>query len=388
MILYQQNLVNVLRQKCDRASTRIWIASPFIGGINDIKKVIGGNWMRSFIDFKVLTDNDEGFIKLDTFNEFVQHNAEIRSLYSLHAKIYLIDNWCLITSANLTGTAFSRRYEVGTVVEDIDSIEKLFMQWWNLAIPITTIHKENGPQLVEYHDGKTFPKLCNLPPYLSHQSDSAYYLAACDQYSDFATFYKKVTGRNQDMENDGYTLFQEVDYFFNYLYHDHPLTPSNKVIQKRALTEKEREKEVRKYFKQLETYYLSNKQSWRLQRTHLIKNKLSPNNIKNINWNDISEVVKCFHCYSSYPLNRTKFLNPANNSIEIIIKKWDYLLHTGDITPDKITDVKGSLRFFGTSAIQELIGWYYPDKYPLMNTNSDCGMRFFGYGIYRRKVLI
>ena len=53
----------------------------------------------------------------------------------------------------------------------------------------------------------------------------------------------------------------------------------------------------------------------------------------------------------------------------------------GDIDWAKIKYVNDSLRNFGLSSIYELIGWYYPDKYPLMNNNSDCGMRFFGYTI-------
>lgn len=92
-------------------------------------------------------------------------------------------------------------------------------------------------------------------------------------------------------------------------------------------------------------------------------------------------VVDCLHCYTSYPLNRTRFLNKANNSIKTIIQQWDYLLHTGSITSTKIEKVTQSLRFFGDSAVQEVIGFYFPDKYPLMNSNSDCGMRFFGYNI-------
>jgi len=40
-----------------------------------------------------------------------------------------------------------------------------------------------------------------------------------------------------------------------------------------------------------------------------------------------------------------------------------------------------NLRFFGKSSIRELIGWFYPEEYPIVNTNSNSGMKFFGYNL-------
>ena len=121
--------------------------------------------------------------------------------------------------------------------------------------------------------------------------------------------------------------------------------------------------------------------SWRLDRTQIIKTLLAPGKIDQITAKDVKDVVMCLHCLSSYPINRTKFLNPQNNSLADIRDCWKHLLHTGPITRQKIDHVTSTLNNFGISSVQELIGWYYPDKYPLMNSNSDCGMRFFGYNI-------
>ena len=92
-------------------------------------------------------------------------------------------------------------------------------------------------------------------------------------------------------------------------------------------------------------------------------------------------MISCLHCLSSYPINRTKFLNPQNNQISDIIECWNELLHNGRITTSKIKKVTNTLNNFGYSSIYELIGWYYPDKYPIMNKNSDCGMKFFGFDL-------
>ena len=60
---------------------------------------------------------------------------------------------------------------------------------------------------------------------------------------------------------------------------------------------------------------------------------------------------------------------------------WYQLLHTEKIDSLKIKYITDRLNNFGLSSIYELIGWFYPNDYPLMNENSHCGMRFFGYKI-------
>lgn len=98
-LLTEQQQIDVIRNHCDHAKKRIWIASPYIGGLKDVYKIIGGKWLLPSIDCKILTDVDSGFIRKDTFEEFINNQIEIRSLDSLHAKIYIIDDWCLVTSA-------------------------------------------------------------------------------------------------------------------------------------------------------------------------------------------------------------------------------------------------------------------------------------------------
>ena len=40
--------------------------------------------------------------------------------------------------------------------------------------------------------------------------------------------------------------------------------------------------------------------------------------IKKLGWNEVKDVVFCLHCLSSYPINRSKFLNPKNNNLDEI----------------------------------------------------------------------
>lgn len=378
-ILTEQQQINVLRDKCENAQKRIWIASPYIGALKDVQKIIGGKWQLPSVDCKILTDVDSGFIREDTFHEFLKNQVEVKSLESLHAKIYIVDDWCLITSANLTGTAFFCRYEMGIASTKTEEVENTFLRWWRKATFVSALFKNPLKEILDYQDGNKFTKKFKALPYHSGKQDK--YDALCEKYIEFAHLYERVTGRNQKMVNEGYTLLQEVDYMFNYLCHDHPDTPSHGQKEPRHLTEMQKEKAIKKYFKDMCNHYVDDPQYWRLERAKTIRRILAPNAIKKLDWNAAKKVTDCLHCLLSYQINKSKFLNPKNNSIEDIRDCWYNLLHTGKIDYSKIKYVTNKLRNFGFHSIYELIGWYYPNKYPLMNETSHCGMRFFGYTV-------
>ena len=68
-LLTEQQQIDVLRDKCENVTNRIWIASPYIGGLKDVQKIIGGKWQFPSIDCRILTDIDSGFIRNDTFDD-------------------------------------------------------------------------------------------------------------------------------------------------------------------------------------------------------------------------------------------------------------------------------------------------------------------------------
>src|SRR5574344_32964 len=369
-----QSLVDCLNEKMAHAKQRIWIASPYVGSLKEVQQILGGKWMRSSIEFKLLSDVDAGFIRKDTFDALTTSpNTEIRTLLSLHAKIYIIDDWCLITSANLTGTAFCRRYEVGTVLDDIVEAVKLFNEWWKLGSAVTAISTKASKAILDYQDGKQFNKKCKLPRYQTISSDK--FLQKCDKFVSFALLYEKVTGRNQQMVKDGFSLYQEVDYFFNLLYHEDS-RPSNeyKNTKARSLDDKAKKREIQKYFRQLP--YHPHSEDWRLERTEYIQKVLDANHISKLTMTEVKCVLSRLHCLCSYPINRTKI--PNNNSISDIRNAWIELLKSDDVDGVLINKTKDSIKFFGESSICELLAWYYPNKYPMMNLNSESGMRFFG----------
>ena len=80
-------------------------------------------------------------------------------------------------------------------------------------------------------------------------------------------------------------------------------------------------------------------------------------------------------------LNKHKFLNPQNNELETICDAWAKLLFSEGTEDERIRACDERLRFFGPSSIQELLGCYYPEQYPLRNSNSDSGLKFFGFDV-------
>lgn len=382
MIYSYDLLATTLRLHCDNAKHRIWICTPFIGGINDVLRIIGGSWKRSDIDFRVITDIETGFIRQDTFDDFIEnHPNSIRTLKSLHAKIYIVDDWCLASSANLTGTAFSRRYEIGTDDVNISEVETFFNTLWeNKKTKLVTSWSKGKKQYqIEFEDGGVgYDKLTNLPTYSARMGKMDKYLAQCSKYKTFAKNYENITGRCRDMVEDGFTLLQEVDYLFNYL--EHVVCVSKKLTKVQQRTEFSQNSLIKKYFEEISTHYKQNRdyELRRINSTKLVKELTSPSRIKTINEEEVRAVLDTFNCFG---LGRDMHGHASNfikeNSLSDIRYHWDALLNHGDITAEKVNECC-KLRHCRDSSVSELIAWRFPGKYPIMNTCSKKGLWFFG----------
>lgn len=382
MIYSFDSLVETLRSHCNNVKHRIWICSPFIGCIKDVLRIIGGSWKRNDIDFRVITDIETGFIRQDTFDDFIKnHPNSIRTLKSLHAKIYIVDDWCLVSSANLTGTAFSKRYEIGTDDVNISEVETFFNSLWENKKTklVTSWSKGKKQSQIEFEDGGVgYDKLMNLPTYSARMGKMDKYLAQCSKYKTFAKNYEKITGRCRDMVDDGFTLLQEVDYLFNYL--EHVVCVSKELTKVQQRTESTRNSLIKKYFKEISTHYEQNRnyELRRINSTKLVKKLTSPSRIKTISAKEVRTVLDTFNCFG---LGRDMHGHASNfikkNSLSDIRCHWDALLNHGDITSEKVNECC-KLRHCSDSSVSELIAWRFPDKYPIMNTCSKKGLWFFG----------
>lgn len=384
MIYSISSLAVTLRAHCDDAKHRIWICAPFIGGKKDMLRIIGGSWKRSDIDFRVITDIETGFIRKDTFDEFISnHPDSIKSLKSLHAKVYIVDDWCLVSSANLTGTAFSKRYEIGTDDVDLTEVESFYNSLWvnRKSKLVTSWSKGKRQTQVEFEDGTDdYDKLTSLPAYSADTDKMDKYRAQCSRYIDFANTYEKVTGRCQEMASDGFTLLQEVDYLFNYLEHEDANCVSKGLTKVQPCTESVQRSLIKKYFRKISQHYRQNRERElrRVKSAKLVKNLTSPTKIMTISADEVRQVLDTFNCFglgTNMHGHASKFI--ADNKIEDIRSHWDTLLNHGEITAAKVKACC-ELKRCGDSSVSELIAWRFPDRYPIMNTCSKKGLWFFG----------
>ncbi len=169
-ILYGQDLINTVRNQCDSTVERLWIAVPYIGNLAAVNRILGTQWLqRRNVSFRLITDVNE----LSNFNadtiECFKGRGEINHLVGLHAKIYITDNSCILTSANLTSTAFTKRHEIGILLHNDEARDaiQVFQKMWTTSVKadigkVNRIVSARGTS-DEEKAGQEYPMLWQLP---------------------------------------------------------------------------------------------------------------------------------------------------------------------------------------------------------------------------------
>jgi hypothetical protein len=366
----------------DRVEKRLWIVSPYIGSWRAVRRILGDAWEK--VDVRLLTDKDSGILARDTLERFALHRP-VRSLTGVHAKLYVADDSVLLTSANLTETAFTRRYEAGLTLTGVHAQELVALyEWlWNcgedVELDSITFTKSQSGNVDESSNRGGLTKLYELPAAPSASAKGAgefadypYFL---DIYRGYVTAYLQAGARDEPKE----PLYFETDKFLNYLFHDDPEKPSRAYKDKpaRDLSEVKRVEELRKYRARYRKAGLD--APFHLENAREIQRLLAKPKIQNLTKSDIEAVARSLNCFGNLPLAKAKFLN--NNDPATVRKAWFELIHgTGDVK-FRMNRCREMLFGFGKSAIQETLGYFYPDRYPLRNENTNAGLRFLGFRI-------
>lgn len=397
-VLSGQILIDEVRSRCERLASRLWIASPFIGDWKAVRKILGRKWVDDEnIEVRLITDDTNIDRTAHKTVGHFQRRGDVMNLRGLHAKIYIVDADVIVTSANLTGAAFFKRFEAGVLISGSGATAavKLYSNWWEHmarrfpADFVPSVSSKRAKAVKEETSGPSLPKLWHEPPdpgdpYGGLVTEFRDYPLFLRCYRDFAGAYSRI-----QRVWPGSPLYFETDAFLNYLFHEAPGRPSEKhrKINPRRLDSNSRVNEIRKYASMFSSWLSSGEAAdvdspeWRPGRTKVIRNKLSRARIMRITRNDVKCVVDCLNCMNSHPLNRYMFLNPKNNRLQSIRNAWNSLLHGDGPLETRMSDCHRALNRFGRSSIQELIGFFYPEQYPLRNSNSNAGLRFFGYDV-------
>ncbi len=390
----EKDLAERIRFLGDNLKKRLWVASPYIGDFKTARSVIGRRWLEdSSIDVRLITDiYENNGLNPETIKQF-SDRGKIKTIKGLHAKIYVLDNWAIVTSANLTRTSFAKRYEVGVFLTKRESkpLVELYDKWWKTKAKDIPADWKPRTQGKKGKDGELWgeklPELRQLPldpgdPTERISGAALHYELFLKCYSEFAKIYSKVQRLWKTKP-----LYFETDAFLNYLFHHHAGKPSKryKYSSPRNLTEVQREQEIKKYAIPFKKWLAGGSEGvetsgFRESSSRAVRGILRKNNVEKIGKKEIREVAESFNSFNSVPLAREMFLR--NNSPRNIRKAWKELLYNEKVPLQiRISRCRNQLPRFGDASIGEILGFFKPNKFPLRNANSISGLRFFGYNI-------
>lgn len=256
-----QELVSGLRAMCDQIKKRLWMASPYVGSWPAVRSILGTRWRDDAdIVVRVLTDFNEHASNLnhETMTQFTARRA-VRILRGIHAKIYIADDVAVLTSANLTRTAFVKRHEAGVFLDASESrsLIALFEKWWESEsedIPgdfLLKLARRSEGIGGEERSGKALSDRWELPPdpggsrtrSAAHFGD---YTSFLDAYQAFARMYERLPRIWPQLP-----LYLETDGLLDYVFRRAEGTPSKgyRAGKPRPLRDSERAGEIAKYRK-------------------------------------------------------------------------------------------------------------------------------------------
>ncbi len=393
-ILSQQILVDTIRNLADKAEERLWIAVPYLGTYEIVQEILGSSWLTKHkISFKLLTDVNELNSVSASSIMLLKKRGLIRSLAGLHAKIYVIDNNCIIGSANLTRTSFTKRYEAAILLSPAESIKaiSLFESFWEIGKKISDTElqiqdkKRNSKEDEGFNKGLVTISKLHKTTFIKEESLGKKYLSynsIVEQFKDFTKKYQVAIGKRVWSD---VPIYYEVDSFLDYLFAHAPRKPSHpyKYIKGRKLNTEQQTAALKAYTKMFKEHVRKeNMQPSNYKKaTRIFKTNLSKNNYSKLKWNDISTMLWHTNSGSSQPINIHKATNPKNNDLRLVRTLLYDLVNGEEQLEWRMYNCDTQLFGISSALMNEVLHFYNPNIYPLINLRSCSGLRFFGYQI-------
>ncbi len=401
-ITYKKDLINLQNEAelCNfgefiyntskNIKNRLWIASPFINDKNSFE---------SFFNIHKIKNkncNLRLIIKLDNINrqnndivDFFIQNGEVRTYSNLHAKMYIIDDIPIISSANLTHNGFRNNYElsVAGASSDIELYEQMYNVLWNVSDEVNLhllqeqVDKNNNIDNQGFKPninkrGKSDFDVFEPPKYI----ESCDYSQFLDAYKDFASKYKKF--RLFPDVNIKY----EIDCFLNFLFNHSEGQPARDYYHGRLVNKTFNDKMLKVHLQEFK--------NWKEQNTKAeeqINEKIRAENVakqlfieKNINKVSLEEIVNflCEHI-NVYKSNAHRFKYKENflrNKLSDVIQYIKELKMANPNIIDKLCKQGKHPICFGKSTTQEFVA-FIRKELPMRNGNTNAGFRYMGYDV-------
>lgn len=116
------------------ANKEIYLCAPFIKE-NIVNQILLNK--KDNVKLTVITSNNISYflnksVDISAIKTLINNNVKVFNYNSLHAKIYLVDNNAIITSANLTNNAMYNNYEYGVLLNDEKCINQVHLDFINM----------------------------------------------------------------------------------------------------------------------------------------------------------------------------------------------------------------------------------------------------------------
>ena len=143
-------LYETIQQKSSEAKEILWVCSPYLG--SGAHKVFSQEILKNPpSDIRFVFQLNDIAVKRGEINPYeiqylMEHfkDSSVKSHDMFDSNIYIFDNSALITSADLTETAFENNIEVGVILEgsEVDEVKSFFKEiLWINAKPISDLKK-------------------------------------------------------------------------------------------------------------------------------------------------------------------------------------------------------------------------------------------------------
>lgn len=135
------------------------------------------------------------------------------------------------------------------------------------------------------------------------------------------------------------------------------------------------EERIKKYLKEFAAQadnWFSKEASWLKERYEFFQEFFKKENIQKAEWPDIQTLGDNIHAFQSMSLAKANALGRPNHSIEYYQKVFEYLIYGTDPIEKRLNNLVDKhstyfLRNFGYSAISEMVGYAFADRYVFYN---------------------
>jgi 5-methylcytosine-specific restriction enzyme B len=115
------------------------------------------------------------------------------------------------------------------------------------------------------------------------------------------------------------------------------------------------------------------------------KNFFKHENLEKLEWSDIQKIGTHLHCFNRMAIAKANALGKPNHPIDHYRKSFLFLVEGKGSVSDRIrrfcNDTEYQLKYFGQSAVSELIGYLFPDQFIFDNERDRFALEFLGISV-------